>query len=117
MSELTNQQLFENLDLLIQKYIEDNEDTPDEKKYTIQIKGSNLQSVELVVWEYDFDKPTLRDLKAIDLDTIKRSFKGDVTRVRTATTAQLLRFKVPDGALVYNTDASKLQVFINGVWV
>ena len=117
MSELTNKQIFDNLNLLIQKYIEDNEDTPDEKKYTIQIKGEDLQSTQLTVWEYDFDKPNIQDLKSIDLSTIKRPFDGNITRVRSATTSQLENFKIPEGALVYNTTESKLQVYINGKWV
>ena len=114
---LTNKQVFENLNLLIQQYIEDNEDTPDEKKYTIQIKGEDLQSIQLTVWRYSFDKPTLTDLKSINLSTIKKPFTGSITRVRSATTAQLENFKIPEGALVYNTTESKLQVYINGKWV
>jgi len=114
---LTNKQVFENLNILIKQYIENNEGVPDASKYSIQINGEDLRTTQLTVWDYDFDKPTLTDLKSIDLSDIKRPFKGDVTRVRSASTAQLEKFKIPDGALVYNTDERRLQVFIDGKWV
>jgi len=117
MSELTNKQVFENLNLLIKQYIEDNDENPDRTKYTIQMDGDDLRSTKLTVWGYSFDKPTLRDLKSIDLSKVKRPFSGDIPIVRSASTAQLLRFKVPEGALVYNTTESKLQVYIDGKWV
>ena len=117
MSELNNQQVFDNLNLLIKQYIEDNRETPDEKKYTIQMNGEDLQSTQLTVWGYTFDKPNIQDLKSIDLSTIKKPFRSDSPIVRIATTSQLENFKIPEGALVYNTTESKLQVYINGKWV
>ena len=116
MTDLPDQDIYNNLYELIREFIKMNGGVPDDDKFSIEINGDDISSIKLQVWDYVFKKPTRDDLKTIKINTLKRKYQGDVPIVEKASTLQLSRFEIPEGAMVWNTTEDKLMVYINGVW-
>ena len=111
---LTDQELFDNYNILVRHYIKQNGGTPDVSQYIIQNDGT-LTGFSFSLWNYGFSSPTNTILKSYSLSVVKTPMDG--VKIPMMTTAERDGKDECGCHLIYNTTTSQLE-FHNGTsWI
>ena len=116
---MNNQELFENFHSIVIQHLANN-NIQDISGFALIDNGD--QKIKVSKWEYEIPQPTHDDLKKISIPAVNSAkenqhLSASLGKVVCLSAIQIAKTTPQEGAMCFNTDDGKLQVYTASGWV